>query len=76
MKNIIKVFLINVVVLFVSCEKKNDKTALNKMAKLPNSLKEISGVAYHNDFIYAIEDSGNDNEITVVDTLGNIVRKI
>lgn len=76
MKNIIKVLLINVVVLFVSCEKKSDKTALNKIAKLPNSLKEISGVAYHNDFIYAIEDSGNNNEITVVDTLGNIVRKI
>jgi 3-deoxy-D-manno-octulosonic-acid transferase len=42
----------------------------------PKKLKEISGIAYNNHLIYAIEDSGNDNEVLVLDTLGSITKKI
>lgn len=59
-----------------SCTEKNETSALKQLANLPKSLKEISGVAYKDNFIYALEDSGNENEITVLDTLGNSTKTI
>ncbi len=59
-----------------SCTEKNETSALKQLANLTKSLKEISGVAYKDNFIYALEDSGNENEITVLDTLGNSTKTI
>lgn len=59
-----------------SCTEKNETSALKQLANLPKSLKEISGVAYKDNFIYALEDSGNENEITILDTLGNSIKTL
>jgi hypothetical protein len=76
MKKMIKVFLIATIVLFYSCENKKETTTLKTIADLPKELKEISGIAYYNNLIYTIEDSGNPNEVVVLDTLGNITKTI
>ena len=49
---------------------------LNIVFNFPNNLDEVSGIAFSSDkFIYTIQDSGNNNEIIVLDTLGTIIRK-
>lgn len=63
-------------VLFYSCENKNEATVLKQIADLPKELKEISGIAYSNNLLYTIEDSGNPNEVVVIDTLGKIIKTI
>lgn len=63
-------------VLFYSCENKNEATVLKQIADLPKELKEISGIAYSNNLLYTIEDSGNPNEVVVIDTLGKITKTI
>ncbi len=76
MKKIIKTLLGITIVSMFSCENKNEKEALKQIGDLPKSLKEISGIAYSNNLIYTIEDSGNKNEVTVIDTLGEITKTI
>ena len=76
MKNTIKTLLVITTVFLFSCENKNDKIALKQVAELSKELKELSGVAYSNNLIYFIEDSGNENEVTVMDTLGKITKTI
>lgn len=63
-------------VFLFSCEKKEESKSIKQIANLPKALKEISGVAYYNNLIYTIEDSGNENEVIVIDTLGNINKTI
>lgn len=63
------------VLLVCSCTSK-EKSDLNKIAKLPKQLKEISGIAIANNFLYAIQDSGNKSEIVVLDTLGTLLNTI
>ena len=63
-------------VLFSSCENKNETKVLKQIAILPKELKEVSGIAYANNLLYAIEDSGNPNEVIVMDTLGRITKNI
>lgn len=72
----IKVFTLVAIVSLFSCESKNQKTPLKHIAELPKELKEVSGIAYSNNLIYSIEDSGNENQVTVLDTLGTITKKI
>lgn len=72
----IKVFTLVAIVSLFSCESKNQTTPLNQVAELPKELKEISGIAYSGNLIYSIEDSGNENQVTVLDTLGTITKKI
>ena len=76
MKNKIKTLLIVTLVLLFSCENKNETTALKQIANLPKDLKEISGIAFYNNLIYTLEDSGNPNNIVVIDTLGNTKKTI
>ncbi len=72
MKKIIAV--ISIVSLF-SCN--DTKTSiLNQVSNLPNGLKEVSGIAFSNNLIYSIEDSGNKNQVVVLDTLGTITKTI
>ena len=76
MKNTIKGILVIVLVSLFSCENKSENSDLKIIGDLPKDLKEISGVAYSNNLIYSIEDSGNENEVTVMDTLGKITKTI
>jgi len=68
---------------FFSCDKKNtaveetsNQSDIKTIKSLPSELKEISGIAYKDNLIYAIEDSGNENQIAILDSLGQIVKKI
>lgn len=55
----------------------NNKTSVIKQVReLPKELKEISGIAYSNNLIYSIEDSGNENQVVVLDTSGTITKTI
>lgn len=74
MRKTIKALFIVIIILFYSCENKDETTALKQIAELPKGLKEISGIAYANNLLYAIEDSGNPNEVIVMDTLGRITK--
>ena len=76
MRKTIKALFIVTIILFYSCENKDETTALKQIAELPKGLKEISGIAYANNLLYAIEDSGNPNEVVVIDSLANITRTI
>ncbi|MGV3697228.1 hypothetical protein [Flavobacterium sp.] len=76
MTTTIKAILGIVMVLFSSCENKNETKVLKQIAILPKELKEVSGIAYANNLLYAIEDSGNPNEVIVMDTLGRITKNI
>ncbi|WP_291138558.1 hypothetical protein [Flavobacterium sp. UBA7663] len=76
MTTTIKAILGVIMVLFYSCENKNEATVLKQIADLPKELKEISGIAYSNNLLYTIEDSGNPNEVVVIDTLGKITKII
>ncbi|WP_369828774.1 hypothetical protein [Flavobacterium sp. 1] len=72
----IKVFTLVAIISLFSCESKNQTTPLKQIAELPKELKEVSGIAYSNNLIYSIEDSGNENQVTVLDTLGTITKKL
>lgn len=72
MKNIILLIIISL----ISCNNNITTSSLKQIAELPKALKEISGIAYRNDLIYCIEDSGNENKVIVIDTLGNTQRSI
>jgi hypothetical protein len=76
MRKTIKALFIVTIILFYSCENKDETTALKQIAELPKELKEVSGIAYANNLLYAIEDSGNPNEVIVMDTLGRITKNI
>lgn len=76
MKNTIKTLLAVACISLLSCENKNETSELKQITDLPKTLKEISGVAFSNNLIYSIEDSGNENEVTVLDTLGTITKTI
>ena len=72
----IKVLTLVAIASLFSCESKKPTTPLKQIAELPKELKEVSGIAYSNNLIYSIEDSGNENQVTVLDTLGTITKKI
>ncbi|MBP4138365.1 hypothetical protein J3495_09715 [Flavobacterium sp. P7388] len=58
------------------CTNRNKTEKCNNTVKLPNSLKEVSGVGFWDKELFCIQDSGNKNEIVVLDTFGNSNRKI
>lgn len=68
------VFIISILV--VSCQKNKGSNGLTQLSRLPKQLKEISGIAFRDNLIYCIEDSGNENKISVIDTLGTINHSI
>lgn len=52
-----------------SCQEKQEAKVLYP---LPKSLKEVSGIEWTNDKLWAIEDSGNDNIIYQIDDKGDV----
>ena len=69
-----KLFLATTAAMILSCSTNN--TILKHVAQFPNSLKEVSGIAYKNNLIYSIEDRGNENHVTVLDLSGKIQKTI
>lgn len=64
------------VFLLFSC--KNDTGSLTTTFSFPNGLKEVSGIIHHpdTDLIWALEDSGNKNEVYGLDSKGEIAKTI
>ena len=69
-----RLFLATTAAMILSCSTNN--TILKHVAQFPNSLKEVSGIAYKNNLIYSIEDRGNENHVTVLDLSGKIQKTI
>ncbi|UJF29337.1 hypothetical protein L0B70_10900 [Kaistella sp. 97-N-M2] len=69
-----RLFLATTAAMILSCS--TNSTVLKHVAQFPNSLKEVSGIAYKNNFIYSIEDRGNENQVTVLDLSGKIQKTI
>lgn len=72
--SIISTFLI---IMGLSCQQAQD-TLLTTITKLPDKLKEISGITLlpNDTSIYAINDSGNSNEIHVLNQDGEYLKSI
>jgi hypothetical protein len=60
----------------LSCGSTQKNHILTQLCELPKDLKEISGIAYANNLLYSIEDSGNASEVIVFDLKGKIKRSI
>ena len=62
--------------LLFSCHQ--DSGLLTPLYKLPDNLKEVSGISYspQTDLVWTLEDSGNKNNIYAIDSNGNIVNKL
>lgn len=68
-------FVLLLIVVVCSCTNQKE-TPLNEIADVPKELKEVSGIAISNNHIYCIEDSGNDSEIIIIDSVGSVVRRL
>ena len=58
------------------CAQKPHYGLLNPMGKFPSELKEVSGLEIGDDNIWAIQDSGNKNEVYKVSPSGKIIKSI
>jgi hypothetical protein len=70
-----KIAVVFILMSLFSCNGKKTSSII-QIVDLPKVLKEISGIAYSNNLIYTIEDSGNKNEVVVIDSSGTIKRTI
>jgi hypothetical protein len=64
-------------ILFISCSSKTDSG--EKIATLfdfPKDISEVSGVTFHNNLIWSIQDSGNSNEVFGFDESGKLIEQI
>jgi hypothetical protein len=69
-------FFFSIGFLLLSCHQ--DSGLLSLMYKLPSNLKEVSGISYspENHLVWALEDSGNKNEIYGIDAKGIVIKNI
>lgn len=65
-------------VLVFSCKETKPINKLEEQFNFPKNLKEVSGIYYNSNskLIWSIEDSGNENEIYALDSIGNIIKTI
>lgn len=64
-------------ILFISCSSKTDSG--EKIAILfdfPKDISEVSGITFHNNLIWSIQDSGNSNEVFGFDESGKLIEQI
>ena len=61
---------------FISCNNSKKVDVVNLIGDLPKELKEVSGIAFSNNLMYCIADSGNKNEVIVLDDSNTIIKKI
>lgn len=69
--NTVTLMVLSVVVF--CCSAKNEP---KKLFRLPQPLKEVSGITTYNNFLWAIADSGNNNLIFQLTENGKIVKEI
>lgn len=74
MKN--HIFIFSVIFLLLSC--KQDSASIVTIYSLPKSLKEVSGISYStvSKLLWTIEDSGNENKIYGLNSIGKIEKDI
>lgn len=64
-------------ILFVSCSSKTDsREKITTLFDFPKKISEVSGITFHNNLIWCIQDSGNSNDIFGFDESGKLVEKI
>jgi hypothetical protein len=60
----------------LSCGSTQKKRVIRELCALPKGLKEISGIAFADNLLYSIEDSGNESKVILFDLKGKIKRSI
>ncbi|MCC9016633.1 SdiA-regulated domain-containing protein [Flavobacterium lipolyticum] len=72
-----KFFLLGASIALLACQQQSNSN-LKTLYALPKKLKEVSGITYfpETNLIYAIEDSGNKNEIYAIKSDGKIAKSI
>lgn len=72
-----KVFLFGVSIVLLACQEQSN-SHFKTLYPLPKKLKEVSGITYfpESNLIYALEDSGNKNEIYAVNATGKLEKTI
>ena len=72
-----KFFLLGISIALLACQQQST-AEFKTLYSLPKKLKEVSGITYfpETNLIYAIEDSGNKNEIYAIKSDGKIARSI
>jgi hypothetical protein len=72
-----KFFLFGISIVLLACQEQSNSD-FNTLYPLPKKLKEVSGITYfpETNLIYALEDSGNKNEIYVVNATGQLEKTI
>lgn len=70
-----KIIACTILIFFYSCSE-NKTSLINQIGNLPKELKEVSGIAYSGNLIYCISDSGNKNEVVVLDSSRTITKRI
>lgn len=70
-------FFILYFILFVSCSSKTDSGGrIAVVFDFPKKISEVSGIIYHRDIIWCVQDSGNSNELLGFDDSGKLVERI
>jgi hypothetical protein len=72
-----KFFLLGTSIALLACQQQSN-VDLKTLYSLPKKLKEVSGITYfpETDMIYTIEDSGNKNEVYVINSKGKLEKTI
>ena len=64
-------------ILFISCSSKTDsREKIATLFDFPKDLSEVSGITFHNNLIWSIQDSGNSNEVFGFDESGKLIEQI
>ncbi|WP_264524950.1 SdiA-regulated domain-containing protein [Flavobacterium sp. N502536] len=72
-----KKFLLGISIALLACQQQSN-TNFKTLYALPKKLKEVSGITYfpETNLIYALEDSGNKNEIYAIKSDGKLAKAI
>ena len=72
-----KTFLIITCLVLLACQQQSN-IDIKTLYPLPKKLKEVSGITYfpETNLIYALEDSGNENEIYAINSQGKLEKTI
>jgi hypothetical protein len=64
-------------ILFISCSSKTDSgEKIVTLFDFPKDIREVSGITFHNNLIWSIQDSGNSNEVFGFDESGKLIEQI
>ena len=75
MRHILLKLVLVSLILFSCIQNTKNEQPLGLVCQLPSKLHEVSGIVYMDDFIWAIEDSGNESKVFTFDYKGNIKKE-